>query len=150
MNEKQDRQGVRKASELEQKYNLGRSLDNLNSAVVVATRAAANANTAAANANAAAAKADTAAEEARRLAEQTDLVITGALSEDGASVELDKSFDEIWAAVQQKRKCTVVIEGDGFSFFGLVSANAERIRFQQITPEGVLVSLEITSNEESQ
>lgn len=150
MNEKQDRQGVRKASELEQKYNLGRSLDNLNGAVVVATRAAANANTAAANANAAAAKADAAAEGARQLAEQADLVITGALSEDGASVELDKSFDEIWAAVQQKRKCTVVVEDDGFSFFGLVSANAEQIRFQQITPEGVLVSLEITSNEESQ
>lgn len=157
MSEKQDRQGVRKASELEQKYKFGQKFDKVNGAVVAATRAATNANAAASSANAAAAKADAAAtnanaaaEEARQLAERVGLMITGVLSEDRASVELDKSFDEIWVAVQQKRKCTVVVEDDGFSFFELVSANDERIQFQQITPEGVLVSMEITSNEESQ
>ena len=70
MSEKQDRQAVRKATELEQKYNFGRSFDNLNGAVVVATRAATNANAAAGNANVAAAGANAAAEEARKIAEQ--------------------------------------------------------------------------------
>ena len=60
MSEKQDRQGVRKASELEQKYNFGRSFDNLNGAVVAATRAAINANAAASSASKAAEVAATA------------------------------------------------------------------------------------------
>lgn len=141
MSEKQDRQGVRKASELEQKYNFGRNFDNLNGAVVAATRAATNANAAASSANAA-------AEEARQFAEQAGFVITGVLSEDGQSVELDKSFAEILAAAQQKRKCTVVVEGESLSVFELVLAGAKLIRFQQLTPEGVLVSLEISSEEE--
>lgn len=141
MSEKQDRQGVRKASELEQKYNFGRNFDNLNGAVVAASRAATNANAAASSANAA-------AEEARQVAAQAGFVITGALSEDGASVELDKSFEEILEAAKQKRKCTVVIEGDSLSIFELVFASTEQIRFQQFTPEGVLISLEISSEEE--
>lgn len=141
MSEKQDRQGVRKASELEQKYNFGRNFDNLNGAVVAASRAATNANAAASSANAA-------AEEARQVAAQAGFVITGALSEDGASVELDKSFTEILEAAQQKRRCTVAIEGDGLSIFELVFASSEQIRFQQLTPEGVLISLEISSEEE--
>ena len=141
MSEKQDRQGVRKASELEQKYNFGRNFDKVNGAVVAATRAATNANAAASSANAA-------AEEARQYASRADFVITGALSEDGLSVELDKSFAEILEAAQQKRRCTVVIEGDSLSVFELVFASAEQIRFQQLTPEGVLISLEISSEEE--
>ncbi len=149
MSEKQDRQGVRKASELEQKYNFGQKFDKVNGAVVAATRAATNANAAASGANAAASSANAAAEAARQFAEQAGFVISGALSEDGASVELDKTFAEILAAAQQKRKCTVVMEGDSLSVFELVFAGAELIRFQQLTSEGVLVSLEITSDEES-
>jgi len=148
LSEKQDRQGVRKASELEQKYNLRRSLDNLNGAVVAATRAATNTNTAAGNANAAASSANAAAEAARQFVNQTDFMIAGAMAEDGKSVELDKSFTEILQAAEQKRKCTVVIDGDGLSIFELVFANANQIRFQQLTQEGVLVSLEISSDEE--
>lgn len=142
MSEKQDRQGVRKASELEQKYNFGRNFDNLNGAVVAATRAATNANAAASSANAA-------AEEARQYASRADFLITGTIAEDGLSVELDKSFAEILEAVNQKRRCTVVVQGDGLRIFELVFASAKLIRFQQLTPEGVLISLEITSDEES-
>ncbi len=140
---------MRKATELEQKYNFGQKFDKVNGAVVAATRAATNANAAAGNANVAAAGANAAAEEARKIAEQAGFVITGALSEDGQSVELDKSFAEILEAAQQKRRCTVVITDDGISVFELVFASAKLIRFQQLTPEGVLVSLEITSDEES-
>lgn len=140
---------MRKASELEQKYNFGQKFDKVNGAVVAATRAATNANAAASSANAAAAKADAAAEDARQFASRADFVITGTIAEDGQSVELDKSFAEILEAAQQKRRCTVVITGDGLSVFELVFASTELIRFQQLTPEGVLVSLEITSNEES-
>lgn len=142
MSEKQDRQGVRKASELEQKYNFGQKFDKVNGAVVAATRAATNANAAASSANAA-------AEEARQYASRADFLITGTITEDGQSVTMDKSFAEILEAVNQKRRCTVVIEDDGVSIFELVFANAEQIRFQQLTPEGVLISLEITSDEES-
>lgn len=141
MSEKQDRQGVRKASEIEQKYNLGQSLDKVNGAVVAATRAANSASSAAAKANAA-------AEGVQQFASQANFVIEGTMAEDGLSVELDKSFAEILEAAQQKRKCTVVIEGDGLSIFELVFASAEQIRFQQLTQEGVLVSLEISSGEE--
>ena len=159
MSEKQDRQGVRKASELEQKYNFGRSFDKVNGAVVAAMRAATNANAAASSANTAASSANAAAEEVRRsveeineellqVATQVDFVITGTLSEDGLSVELDKSFAEILEAVKQKRKCTVVIGDDSFHIFELVFANARQIRFQQLTRDGVLVSLEISSDEE--
>lgn len=135
MSEKQDRQGVRKASELEQKYNFGRNFDNLNGAVVAANRAATNANAA--------------AEEARQYASRADFLITGTITEDGQSVTMNKSFAEILEAVNQKRRCTVVVEDDGVSIFELAFANAEQIRFQQLTPEGVLISLKITSVEES-
>lgn len=133
---------MRKASELEQKYNFGQKFDKVNGAVVAATRAATNANAAASSANAA-------AEEARQYASRADFLITGTIAEDGQSVTMDKSFEEILEAVNQKRRCTVVIEDDGLSIFELAFANAEQIRFQQITPEGVLISLEITSDEES-
>ena len=142
MSEKQDRQGVRKASELEQKYNFGRNFDKVNGAVVAATRAATNANAAASSANAA-------AEEARQHVSRADFLITGTINEDGQSVTMDKSFEEILEAVNQKRRCTVVVGNDSLSVFELVFANAEQIRFQQLTPEGVLISLEITSDEES-
>ncbi len=142
MSEKQDRHPVRKASELEQKYNFGQKFDKVNGAVVAATRAAGNANAAASSANAA-------AEEARKYASRADFVITGAMAEDGQSVELDKSFAEILEAAQQKRRCTVVIEGDSLSVFELVFASTEQIRFQQFSTEGVLISLEITSDGES-
>ena len=141
MSEKQDRQGVRKASEVEQKYNLGQNLDKAKGAVVAATRAAANANAAASSANAA-------AEGAKQFVSLTDFVITGTVAEDSVSVELDKSFNEILQAARQKRKCTVIVVGDGLSIFELVSANDQLIRFQQLTQEGVLVSLEISSKEE--
>ncbi len=140
MSEKQDRQGVRKASELEQKYNFGRNFDNLNGAVVAATRAATDANAAASSANAA-------AEEARQFALQADFVITGTITEDGSSVEMDKSFAEIQEAVEQRRRCTVVIGGDSLNVFELVFANAERIRFHRLTQEGVLISLEVSAKE---
>lgn len=141
MSEKQDRQGVRKASEVEQKYNLGQNLDKAKGAVVAANRAAANANAAASSANAA-------AEGAKQFVLLTDFVITGTVAEDGASVKMDKTFDEILEAARQKRKCTVIVVGDGLSIFELVSANDQLIRFQQLTQEGVLVSLEISSEEE--
>ena len=80
---------------------------------------------------------------------RADFLITGTITEDGQSVTMDKSFEEILEAVNQKRRCTVAIEGNGVSIFELVFANAEQIRFQQLTPEGVLISLEITSDEES-
>ncbi|MBR4017086.1 MAG: hypothetical protein IKK11_04660 [Oscillospiraceae bacterium] len=142
MSEKQDRHPVRKASELEQKYNFGQKFDKVNGAVVAATRAAGNANAAASSANAA-------AEEARQVASQAGFVITGTITEDGSSVEMDKSFAEILEAVNQKRRCTVVIEGTGLNIFELVFADASMIRFQQFSPEGVLISLEITSDGES-
>lgn len=147
MSEKQDRQGVRKASELEQKYNFGRNFDNLNGAVVAANRAASSANAAASAANAAAEAARKAAEE---MEAKADFMITGTMADDGLSVELDKSFAEILQAARQKRKCTVIMGGDSLDIFELVFANDRKIRFQQLTQEGVLVSLEISPEGESE
>jgi len=138
---------VRKASELEQKYNFGRNFDNLNGAVVAANRAASSANTAANSANAAAEAARKSIEEVNAKA---DFMITGTMAGDGLSAELDKSFAEILQAARQKRKCTVIMGGDSLDIFELVFANDRQIRFQQLTQEGVLVSLEISPEGESE
>ena len=148
MSEKQDRQGVRKASDVEQKYNLGQSLDKAKGAVVAATRAANSANAAANRANMAAETANMAAETANAAAEEmrqfADFVIDGTVTADGQTVKLDKSFTEILQAARQKRKCSVIIGGDSLNVFELVFASDWQIRFQQLTQEGVLVSLEVS------
>jgi len=138
---------VRKASELEQKYNFGRNFDNLNGAVVAANRAASSANTAANSANAAAEAARKSIEEVNAKA---DFMITGTMADDGLSAELDKSFAEILQAARQKRKCTVIMGGDSLDIFELVFANDRQIRFQQLTQEGVLVSLEVSPDGEAE
>lgn len=138
---------MRKASELEQKYNFGRNFDNLNGAVVAANRAASSANTAANSANAAAESARKSIEEVNAKA---DFMITGTMAADGMSAELDKSFAEILQAARQKRKCTVIMGDDSLDIFELVFANDRQIRFQQLTQEGVLVSLEISPEGESE
>jgi len=159
---------VRKASELEQKYNFGRNFDNLNGAVVAANRAASSANAAAGAANVAAEAANRAANSANRAANsanaaaeaarqsieevnaKADFMITGTMAADGMSAELDKSFDEILAAARQKRKCTVIMGDDSLNVFELVFANDRQIRFQQLTQDGVLVSLEVSPDGEAE
>lgn len=134
---------MRKASDVEQKYNLGQSLDKAKGAVAAATRAASSANAAAGAAN-------EAAEAALQFVDQTDFVITGSMVDDGLSAKLDKSFAEILQAARQKRKCTVIMGGDSLDIFELVFANDRQIRFQQLTQDGVLVSLEISPDGEAE